>query len=258
MFSPSRPDGLGSPLYYAAFCGFYDLAERLIMEHPEQVIASGGRLLAPLPAALHKRYFGIANLLLQHGADVDVRGDYNKTSLYAASSDGSIDIMRWLLDHGANVHAWCGSHPDHMAFTSLHVAAGNKQLEAVQVLLEHNADVNLRTDEGETPLHCAVSYLNHPYPRVVDVVERLLEHGADPNACGHNHSTPLSTLLHRVLSHSHKWLEVARLLLSYGANVDEKDRIPFQVASSNGHYEMTKLLLEHGAVAQPLVSVTDT
>jgi hypothetical protein len=34
-FSPGSQDGVGSPLYYAAFCGFYDLAERLIMKHPQ-------------------------------------------------------------------------------------------------------------------------------------------------------------------------------------------------------------------------------
>ncbi|KAH9037394.1 hypothetical protein EDB83DRAFT_2318587 [Lactarius deliciosus] len=255
-FSLSRPDGLGSPLYYAASCGFYDLAERLIIEHPEQVIASGH--LHPLPAALYKEHFGVANLLLKHGADVDVRGPYYVTPLYVASSTGRVDIMRWLLDHGANVHARCSSDkPDPMALTSLHVAAHNKQLEAVQVLLEHNADVNSRTDQGDTPLHRAVCLLDHLYPRVVGIVQRLLEHGADPNACDRHHSTPL----HQVSSHSHGWLEVAPLLLSYGANVDEKDEIgrtPFQVASSNGHHEMMKLLLEHGAVAQPLVSATDT
>ncbi|KAH9015066.1 ankyrin repeat-containing domain protein [Lactarius hengduanensis] len=257
QFSHESPQGAGSPLYYAAFCGLYDQAERLIMEHPEHVNADSGRIRAPLPAALHKGHFGIANLLRKHGADVDVRGEYNKTPLYAASCYGRVDIMRWLLDHGANVHSWCGSRPDPMALTSLHVAAHNKELEAVQVLLEHNADVNLRTDEGQTPLHRAIIYLDHyPRPRVVGIVQRLLEHGADPSACDHN-----STPLHQVSSHFHEELEVARLLLSYGANVDEKDgegRTPFQVASSNGHHETTKLLLEHGAVAQPLVSVTDT
>jgi hypothetical protein len=46
-FSPRSGYGIGSPLYYAAFCGFYDLAERLIMKHPEQVNARGGRHRSP-------------------------------------------------------------------------------------------------------------------------------------------------------------------------------------------------------------------
>ncbi|KAH9162309.1 hypothetical protein EDB89DRAFT_2026276, partial [Lactarius sanguifluus] len=50
------------------------------------------------------------------------------------------------------------------------------------------------------------------------------------------------------------FLEVARVLLSHGANVYEKDwkgMTPFEVASPEGRDEMRKfkLLLEHGAVA---------
>jgi len=58
-----------------------------------------------------------------------------------------------------------------------------------------------------------------------------------------------STPLHEASSGGS--LEVTRLLLSHGANVDEQDsdgRTPFQVASSD---ELRKLLLEHGAVPPP-------
>jgi hypothetical protein len=83
-FTPSSPAGVGSPLYYAASCGFYDLAARLIMKHPEQVNARGGRNLFPLPAALHRKYFSVADLLHKHGAVVDVRGDFERTQLDAS------------------------------------------------------------------------------------------------------------------------------------------------------------------------------
>ncbi len=239
---PSR--GVGSPLYYAALCGFYDLAERLIMKHPEQVSAGGGHIRAPLPAALYKRHFRVANLLRKHGAIVDVRGQYERTPLHKASMSGSVDIMRWLLNHGADPNS---GNDDRR--TPLHLAALNMELEAVQVLLEHNADVNSRSDDGKTPLYVAISYdRRHPEGERVDVVRRLLEHGADPNARDHNHSTPL----HQASSEGLP--EVAQVLLGYGANVDEKDvegRTPYQVASKKGYHNITKMLLEHGALAQP-------
>ncbi|KAH8984849.1 hypothetical protein EDB92DRAFT_2116965 [Lactarius akahatsu] len=244
FFSHRPPQGDGSPLYYVALCGFYDLAERLIMKHPERVNESGGRIVAPLPAALYGGHFDVANLLHKHGAVVDVRGNRKRTPLYTASIDGRIDIMRWLLNHGADPHA---RRDD--SWTPLHIAAIDMQLEAVQVLLEYNADVNLRRDDGRTPLHDTISrFEHHPEGKRVDVVQRLLEHGADPNACDHNHSTPLHEASSKGL------LKVVQVLLSYGANVDEKDgegRTPFQVALSKGQHEMTKLLLAHGAVAQP-------
>ncbi|KAH9046654.1 ankyrin repeat-containing domain protein [Lactarius hengduanensis] len=239
LFSHAAPRGVGSPLYYTAFCGFYDLAERLIMKHPEQVNVGGGRLLAPLPAAVYKRHFDVANLLHKHGAIVDARGNGERTPLYAASFYGHVDIMRWLLNHGADPNA--GKED---GWTPLHTSATNGKLEAVQVLLEHNADVNMRSNKGETPLYVTV-YNTNDHSETFEKLQRLLELGADPNACDNNHSTPLHQASSKGL------LEVARLLLSYGANVDEKDgegRTPFQVA--NGQ-EMTTLLLEHGAVAQP-------
>ncbi|KAH9052799.1 hypothetical protein EDB87DRAFT_1691449 [Lactarius vividus] len=240
-FTDNQPEA-GSPLYYAALCGFYDLSERLIMEHPEYVNARGGHMRAPLPAALSKRYFGVADSLHKHGAVLDVRGNFHRTPLHVASMSGYVDIMRWLLNHGADPNI-----QDFDPRTPLHDAAHNLHLDAVQVLLDHNANVNSRTGSDKTPLHCTVSNKNRNGKRV-DIVERLLEHGADPNAYDYNHST----LLH--LASSKGLVEVARALLSYGANVDQKDkkgRTASRLASSKGHREMTKLLLEHGAVAQP-------
>ena len=74
-FSLYMPDGLGSPLYFAAFCGFYDLAECLIMRHPEQVNARGGLNVSPLPAALYKRHFNVAQLHQQN--KLKILGDNN-------------------------------------------------------------------------------------------------------------------------------------------------------------------------------------
>jgi ankyrin repeat protein len=238
-FSLGSQDSIGSPLYYAAFCGFYDMAERLIMKHPEQVNARGGRNLFPLPAALYKRHFRVVNLLYQHGAVVHVRGAFESTPLAAASFHGRVDTMRWLLDHGADANTRSVYH-----VTPLIQAAAAVQLEAVQVLLEYNADTNSQDIDGETPLYWV---LGRSEGKVVDIVRRLLDHGADPNIRNKSHTTPL----HRASSHG--WLEAARLLLSFGAKVDDKDEegmTPFQLATSHleRRDEMRELLVEHGAV----------
>ena len=240
-FSNSRRHRFGSPLYYAAFCGFHDLADRLIMKHPEQVNALGGLVLAPLPAALSKRNFRVADLLWKHGAVVDVRDRDEWTPLHAAGYSGNVDILRWLLNHGANARA-----QDTRRRTPLHRAARAGGLGAVQVLLEHIQDVNFQDDYGDTPLHDILARF-HPSQEgeVVEIARRLLEHGADPNMRPRSGSTPLHG------ASSHGSLEVARLLLSYGANIDAKDEegmTPFQVASLRGHDDIIKLLLEHGAV----------
>jgi ankyrin repeat protein len=238
-FSPWSRGGIGSPLYYAAFCGFYDLAERLIMKHPDQVNARGGHILFPLPAALYKRHFHVATLLYRHGAVVNVQGDDKYTPLNVASSSGQVDIMRWLLDHGADTNS-----RDKYCMTPLIQAAVNgMNLEAVQLLLEHNADTNSRQITGNTSLSLILEYRVWT-GEVVDIVHRLLEHGADPNIPDNDHRTALHEASSRGL------LDATRLLLSYGAKIDEKDssgRTPFQLAASKGHDDITKLLLEYGA-----------
>ena len=244
-FSPLSRHGVGSPLYYAAFCGFYDLAERLIMVHSEQVNACGGCFVAPLPAALYKSHFRVANLLYTHGAVVDVQGRDKYTLLYVVSYHGRVDIMRWLLDRGADTSARSG-----YCATPLSEVAFSMRLEAVQILLEYNADTISRGVDGRTPLNSALVSRDRrgQEGKLVEIMRRLLEHGADSNICDNHHRTPS----HRALFYG--LLEAARLLLSYGAKVDEKDgegMTPLQLAASEGHDEMTKLLLEHGAVPQP-------
>ena len=239
IFSPFSRDGVGSPLYYAAFSGFYDLAERLITKHPELVNAHGGCNLSPLPAALSRRHLQVANLLYQHGAVVDVRGSLNCTPLHAASHHGQVDVMRWLLDHGADPNAQSDSH-----FPPLFNAVHPMHLEAVQVLLEHDADINSQGRDGETPLYWILSRCSST-AKFVDMMRLLLEHGADPNICENNHTSPL----HRASSYG--LLEAARLLLRHGAKVDAKDgggKTPLQVVASERSDEMTKLLVEHGAL----------
>ena len=239
-FSPHSRDGVGSPLYYAAFCGFSDLAERLIMKHPEQVNARGGGTLFPLPASLYKRRFHVANILYQHGAVVNVQGVYGYTPLHAASYGGQLDSLRWLLSHGADANTLSSK----MSFTPLNEAVDGMQFEAIRVLLEHNADINLADINGKTPLYWVLSDFN-ARENFVDMVRLLLEHGADPNICAINRITPLHEASSRGL------VEAARLLLIHGAKVDEKDgegMTPLQVAASERRDEMTKLLVEHGAV----------
>ncbi|KAF8268319.1 hypothetical protein EI94DRAFT_1186065 [Lactarius quietus] len=239
-FHPPSNTSVGTPLYYAAFCGFYDLTERLIMKHPEQVNAYGGLVLAPLLAALSKRHFRAADLLYRHGAAMDVQDAVRDTPLHAASANGQADIIRWLLDHGADSNA-CDSIG---RWTPFHYAADYLQLDAVQVLLKYNADINLKNEAGQTPL-CEALARSSLEGNIVEIVRQLLEHGADPNIPDRDHSTAL----HQASSKGS--LEIARLLLSYGAKVDEKNgegRTPLHVAESN---ELKELLLEHDAVPQP-------
>ena len=62
-----------SPLYYSALCGFYDLVQHIYDKHPEDVKAFGGSYGFPLVAALCRKHFRVAELLLELGGSIGLR-----------------------------------------------------------------------------------------------------------------------------------------------------------------------------------------
>jgi ankyrin repeat protein len=235
------------PLYFAALGGFFDLAEHLIGKHPGHINARGEQWLTPLGAALDGRHFQVAELLYQHGADVDA-GRSSYTPLYAACNNQDLDIAQWLLNHGANVNTQA-----EQLWAPLHDAVDDGLFHVCQMLIDHNADIDIRTNLGKSPLHLAASsWVKGDHH--IDIMQLLLDHGANPNARDNDDSTPLH--------HSCWWetggynvvrngtVEGTRLLLKHGAIIDAEDnegRTPLQLALEHGRHDIAACLLEHGA-----------
>jgi ankyrin repeat protein len=220
-----------SPLYYATLCGLHDVAEQLIVNHPQQVYTTGGHFVSPLGAALRGGHLKVAQLLYERGADVDVRGRNQRTLLEGASCSGHLETAHWLLNRTANPNVWDGD-----GWTPLLSAADFGHVEVSRLLLQYKADINAHGYKGRTPLHQAVVYIN--------LVRLLLEHNADVNARDNSRNTPL---LHAVKD-GH--LEVACLLVEHGVDLDTEDdegKTAFQVASDHGYHDIAKLLSDHGS-----------
>ncbi|CZR67067.1 uncharacterized protein PAC_16966 [Phialocephala subalpina] len=182
----------------------------------------------PLYRASMNGHIEVVKLLLEKGANVNAAIEDGSTPLHRASMNGHLESVKLLLEKGANVNTATkdGSTP-------LHRASYNGHLESVQLLLEKGANVNAATEDGLTPLHQA-SYNGH-----LESVKLLLEKGADVNAATRYRSTPL----HRASYNGH--LETVQLLLEKGANVNAAIRdglTPLDYASKNGHFEVIKLL----------------
>nr|XP_006214075.1 ankyrin repeat domain-containing protein 60 [Vicugna pacos] len=71
-------------------------------------------------------------------------------ALYIASHRGHVEVVQYLLEHGANC---LGRTP--VGRTPLHVAAAMGRLDCVSLLLNHGASVNARDAKGETPMSVA-------------------------------------------------------------------------------------------------------
>ena len=63
----------------------------------------------------------LAKVLLEHGVDVNVAGQYGWTALHAATYQGINDVMQYLIDKGANIDAMdaFGQTPLSIALTVL-------------------------------------------------------------------------------------------------------------------------------------------
>lgn len=121
-----------------------------------------------------------------------------------------------------------GANPNHTAYRfsgSLFVAAGmyneHEALSAVKHLLEHKADVNMKNDRGDNPLH----YLMHRGHENIPVVKALLEAGANVFTLNNYDETPLVLALH------HKLWKYSALLMEYGGHTRASDDVRYKMAA---------------------------
>ncbi|MGM0674781.1 MAG: ankyrin repeat domain-containing protein [Spirochaetota bacterium] len=126
-----------------------------------------------------------------------------RTPLHWAAYNGHADIVRSLIDNGADVEA-----TDILGRTPLHVAVDHP--EVVEVLLEHGAAVDARDSLSNTPLHRALGS-----PETVDI---LISAGADVEARNTGGSTPLEMATRR--GNARKNLTVVERLVAAGAGGD--------------------------------------
>lgn len=112
--------------------------------------------VSPLHMAVHNGYSKIVRLLLEHGADCNVRDADGLTPLAQATIKGYEDIVDVLLSHGAGVH-----HVDRQGRSALHWAVLHRRDRLLKKLLERCVDdsslVDGYTNEGRTPLHIAIN-----------------------------------------------------------------------------------------------------
>jgi hypothetical protein len=162
------------PLYYAALCGFQDIAEYLVVKDPRQVNTSGGYYVTPAIAALAGKHFQLAQLLHRHGSSIDPRCLVQRTPLHSAAIHGDLEMIQVLLEYRGDINARNIYGITPLYETLNQVSQGRH--EAAQLLLEQGANPNIRPYGSESILNCASRVGN------CKVVHLLLDHGVDVDA----------------------------------------------------------------------------
>ncbi|KAM0558487.1 hypothetical protein ACHAPJ_004681 [Fusarium lateritium] len=154
--------GIQTPLYASASLGLEGITTRLLEVAGDTSLAFAINKTTALSVASHEGHRSIAELLLQHGANIDM-----SEALLAAADSGHEDILELLLNRGAAIDA-----QDTDGKTALHEACAAGHEEIVQLLLDRGAAIDVQDKKGETALHEACIE-GHK-----EIVRLLLDRGA--------------------------------------------------------------------------------
>lgn len=133
------------------FQSFWELDEQGVEEESEEEIQKDPK--KKILWAAENNHLDIAKSLLDEDPSlVNSRDSDLYTPLHRACYNGHTDMVKFLLNHNADIAARTedGWYP-------IHSAARWNQAQVISILLEHGADINARTNSGQTPLHLAAS-----------------------------------------------------------------------------------------------------
>ena len=142
----------------------------------------------PLYRAAVGGHLDVVRYLVEHGANVKSGlKEYERPyPLYGALQSGNTDVVGWLLDHGADINA-VGEPPGpwRSRGSALHLTArGEPKVKMAKFLLDRGASIDAKDEQGRTPLYWAVEWGN------VDIVKLLLAYGADTGIRDAQGATP--------------------------------------------------------------------
>lgn len=166
-----------------------------------------------LGAAIRSNDFSCMEAYVAHGVPVNLpMAEEGQTLLHVAAFNDHPEAIRWLLAHGADLHAVDARHKN----TALGEAADRFSLKAASALLAAGADPNRRNRYGATPLMSAPSA--HEREEAAALASLLLQAGADPNV---RDPASQATALHFAARRG--MAAAAKAMLSHGADVNARD-----------------------------------
>ena len=175
----------------------------------------------------------IARLLLDAGADVNLKDERGDTALMRASLKGHVDLCELFLDAGADMEV----RDMYGGATVAQRAVAYGKTDVVLLLLERGADLDARDMDDATALLIAATKGR------ASLVEMLVGRGADANAEDRHGETAL--LRAAVKGHA----DIITMLLDAGAVIDHKSKAndcALLQASAAGHLAAAETLLVRG------------
>ena len=251
------PLGGLTPLLFAARQGCVECAG-ILLEAGAGINTTDPDGISPTLLSIINGHYDVAAFLLNKGADPNLADETGRTPLFSAvdfntmpasnrpapkvidNQVTSLDLMKLLLDKGANVNAQLKKQQPYRAkldrgqdsmlttgTTPLLRAAKAADLPAMRLLLARGADANLATRAGINPLMAAAGLGSKEedatgrFKTEADAIEAIqlcLDAGVDINAANGQGQTALHAAALK------GWDKVVQFLADRGANLSVKDR----------------------------------
>jgi ankyrin repeat protein len=283
-----RPKSLDSggltPLLYAARENCVACVD-VLLENGADINLADPDSVSPLLVAIMNANWNLAKHLILAGADVNqwniygesplinaidlrTRIDGGRASIDAPNVTSGLEIVKLLLEHGADPDMQLFFKPANARGTlqtrgaaPLIRAANNGDLEVVTLLLEHGADATIATADRQTPFH-AVLAGRAAEPQALELIRVLQKAGSDVNVIALiNHPEEIrgGTALHYAVRKRYK--TVIKELASFGIDMDAVDQdgltaldytqsrgfMPFMALQTPLYKEEAQLLRDLGA-----------
>jgi len=179
----------------------------------------------------------LAIQLIKDGADVNGIDETGQSPLHHACYLGYLEIIKLLLDNGANVNKTVPK----LALTPIHGATMNGNRSIVALLVDRGADINARDSEGATPIFAAC------WIGAIDTVKYLISKGARFDVKTNYGTTPF----HNACQSNN--LELVDFLIKNGSSVNNQAQngaTPLHMAVARGEIPIVELLIKNGAKAK--------
>jgi len=148
-----------------------DVIAAMLINHGADVDLRDVWLMPPIHIAAYRGLHQTVRTLLSRGADVDARDRYDRTPLMVADAEST----KLLVENGANVNAMSSG-----GCSPLMVAANSDNVEVARTLILHGADVNATDRIGFSILYYTEAYGGNG-PGTPALIRLLKQHGARLN-----------------------------------------------------------------------------
>lgn len=232
-----------SALMVAADQGYADIVLILCQKNKDMINQYSESISRryPLQMAIDKGHHEAAKVLLDHGADINVKNQDGCTPFYCSVQNNDNKMVEILL---ANKNLDLNTLDDN-GRTQLHVAASRGDMNVIKMLVKNHSKINVKDNQGKTPFHLLASSIYGEIEEGIEIMKLFIDSGLELNPGMNTEPSPLylaaqfdnNIMIDYILGENF----ISKLHLN---KPDENNYTQLHLAVQKGHSNVIKILLD--------------